>query len=99
MVTNVRQWIVARLAHDFGIDESAVTDDFPWYEKMGDEDAGWFIYAINEQFGYIPSGFSFGSGDVPFEGLDAETFERIRTVGPMVALVEDHVKRTLAKSR
>lgn len=99
MVTNVRQWIVARLAHDFDIDESALTDDFPWYEKMGDEDAGWFMYEINEKFGHVPSGFSFGSGDVPFGRLDADTFERIRTVGLMVALVEDHVKRTLTKRR
>lgn len=79
------------LASELHMPVSAITDDLRWIAAIGSEDAEWFLVKVHEAFVRIPSGFSFGSGQGPFD--DCERLDEIETVGGLIAVVENHVQR------
>jgi hypothetical protein len=77
------------LAADLKVDQFALTDDFPWLDEMGVEDASYFLAKLNDEFTRLPPGASFGSGARPFPPhIDAQLMRRIATVGSLIEFVE-----------
>jgi len=84
------------LARELKVEELALTDDYPWLQEMGSEDAEYFLAEVNDAFTTLPAGFSVGSGKGPFECLDTEALERIGSVGGLIEFVERHVAKRKA---
>ncbi len=81
------------LAKELHVEEQALRDEYPWLDVMGSEDAEYFLAEVNDAFTKLPSGFSVGDGERPFECIDAETLERISTVRGLIECVERHVAK------
>ncbi len=79
------------LAKELNVQEQALTDDYRWLDAMGSEDAGYFLAELNDRFTKLPSGFSFGDGERPFDYIAPETLERIGTVAGLITHIERHV--------
>lgn len=80
-MNSVNERIRRMLAKDLEVEEQALTDDYRWVNAMGNEDTEYFLAELNDQFRYLPSGFSCGEGSIPFGDIDPDTLERISTVG------------------
>ena len=91
---DIKVRIQKMLAAALQVDESVLTDDFPWFRSLGGEAAEDFMADINDAFTTVPPGFSFGDGRHPFRGfIDADTSEQIETVGGLVTYIARYVTR------
>ncbi len=90
-MNSVNERIRKMLAKELGVEQQALTDYYRWVDAMGSEDAEYFLAELNDAFRCLPSGFSFGEGDVPFGEIGPDTIERIKTVGGLIEHLERHV--------
>lgn len=89
VATHVRRMLAIRLKTD----ESVLTDDFRWLAVVDPVVEDEFLAELTDAFTVIPPGVSVGSGRSPFEKAESDTFEKIATVGGLIAHVRQHLAR------
>jgi hypothetical protein len=75
-----------KLATEWGIAPSLLTDDFRWLDALEGDDIADFLADLNNSA--IPQGLSFGGGKLFSTGLDDNRLNDIATVGGLVAYLQ-----------
>jgi acyl carrier protein len=92
--------VKSMLAAELGVEQSTLQDDSRWLDSIGAEDVELFLGKLDQQFKFIPPGFSLGDGVRLFENtVSDETLERIGTVRGLIEYVERHAAKIDALRR
>jgi len=78
--------VCRKLANEWGIDPSLLTDDFRWLEALECDDVADFLADLNNTA--IPQGLSFGGGNLFPNGLDDSLLKEISTVSGLIAYLQ-----------